>query len=98
MRTPLKDRPFSSWSDEKLLTYMKMFQDFSFAYKHIDKDKQKLVSDVLQDLWDEKMDRALDDFDVSEKNFSAKIGLKSGVSDASQKKVLRKLKKSVDKR
>lgn len=98
MRTPLKGRPFSKWSDEKLKNYITMFQEFNFAYSGESKERKKLVQEVLKDLQDEKIERATEDFLASsEKKFSPKNGLKSGVSGTSQKKVLKKIKKSVDK-
>lgn len=56
-RTPLKGRPFSSWSDEKLERYEQMFQDFIHAFRHEDKEKESLMQEVWKMLADEEVDR-----------------------------------------
>ena len=56
-RTPLKGKPFSSWSYEKLERYEQMFQDFIHAFRHEDKEKESLMQEVWKMLADEEVDR-----------------------------------------
>lgn len=57
LNTPIKGRPFSSWSDDKLNDYMKLFQDFIFAYKAENKEKEQLMKEIYKELADEHTDR-----------------------------------------
>lgn len=61
MRTPLKGRPFSSWSDEKLEQCTQTFCEFNFAYRDVSEEKHKLILEILKDLEDEFMDRLCED-------------------------------------
>lgn len=97
MKTPIKGRPFSSLSDDKLDSYMKMFQEFCYAYKTSEyKSQRGAVELIWKDLSNEHLER------VSEDALKAldkpKKSPKISISGASGKKTLKKFKKSVDKR
>lgn len=76
MRTPIKGRPFSEWSDEKLEKYTQLFCDFHFAYKNVDESKHKLICEILKDLEDEFIDRLSEDAPPEKKKL-LKNGIKS---------------------
>lgn len=95
-RIPLKGRPFSGLSDEKLKSYLDMFQDFIHCFKYEDKHKEQVVQEIWKMLADEDVDRWNDREPILEKPVSYQEKSEITTAPRIKKRPLIK-KKGVDK-